>query len=202
MSKFNFQTMEYEENRGRPKKRGPKKSGKVTTRDKHVAGRTRGAGVKASEKKANVAAFIAAGMDKDKALTMAGYSARSTHVLKEAVVTEAVQQMRERLQKTKGYTFEDSADFYKGISENVEEKADTRMKARRSMDSLLGYDATKKIEVSETRELSLAVELLSRLPVGMSDLAKLAADAEVVDDLEILEGAKVDGHIELAPVGG
>jgi hypothetical protein len=144
-----------------------------------------------------LAAFLAAGVSKDDALTMAGYSPKS-EVYRDARIKESVQQMRERLQQTKGYTLVDSVEFYKKMADDSEVKPETRIKAKAQQDKLLGHEATKKIEVSETRELSVAIDMLSRLPVPMTELMRIATEAEVVDDdLKTLEGADVVA----APIG-
>jgi hypothetical protein len=147
-----------------------------------------------------LAAFLAAGVSKDDALTMAGYSPKS-EVYRDARIKESVQQMRERLQQTKGYTLVDSAEFYKKMADDSEVKPETRIKARAQLDKVAGNEATKKVEVSETRnELSVAIKILDRFQMPMSELKKLIANTEAVESGDILTQAECDGIVESCAV--
>jgi hypothetical protein len=167
----------------RRKKRGRKKMKKTAETEKHVAGRKRGEGKAAGEKRAAVAALVAADVPKEQALIMAGYSPNNKKPLADVRVKETVSQMRERLQMTKGYTVEDSAKFYRDIANDNGNDVSKRVQARTRMDSLLGNDASKKVEVSETREVTKVAVMLSNLRIGNqkvnpSDLLELAKDVE------------------------
>ena len=151
--------------RGPKKKRGPKPKAAVS---------------KTQEKHNTLAVALAAGAAPEAALSLAGYSQNSNRTLAHPEVKCAVAEMRERLQNTDGYRLEDSAGFYKDLSEDAENHTADRIKARSRMDSLLGYDAPQKLEVNEKKELRQAVLVLSNLsnmgisPAQLADMLQLS----------------------------
>ncbi|MDR3012598.1 MAG: hypothetical protein LBU70_05235 [Chitinispirillales bacterium] len=130
-------------------------------------------------RQAALGALIGAGVDKKQALEMTGYKSES--VLASPVVRETVAQMRERLQGSVGTTLEDSVEFYKGISEDADNRVDDRLKARSRLDKVLDFDAAKRVEVNETRELNMAVSWLANLPVEPREILRILSDDSIED---------------------
>jgi len=156
--------------RGPKRKRGPKpvKAPMSKTQEKHNT----------------LAVALAAGATPETALSIAGYSQNSNRALQHPDVKGAVAEMRERLQSTDGFRLEDSAGFYKELSEDAENHTADRIKARSRMDSLLGYDAPQKLEVNEKRELRQAVLVLSNLSnmgITPAELASMLQSSSASD---------------------
>lgn len=152
-----------------------KKPAKKTGAKKGVR---RGVRSDAAERRTALGALVGAGMTINAAKQAVGFSAKSdvSAVMRTPEVQETVAQVRERLQHTTGYRLEDSAKFYKDISENKKAVAvSDRLRSRTRLDNLLGLDAPQKMEVHETQELTQAIMVLSNLPINPKNLSKMMA---------------------------
>jgi hypothetical protein len=115
--------------------------------------------------------MVAAGVKQDVAMVAAGYSLGSKgEVMARAAVKETVAECRERLQHVEGYRFEDSATFYREKSEDGNVEAKDQITSRSRLDKLMGYESAAKVEISERRDLSVVVNLLSGVSVNPADL--------------------------------
>jgi len=159
----------------RKKKQGRKKVKKTAETEKPIPGRKRGVGKAAEKKRDAVAAFKAVGVPDKQALVMAGYSPNSNRALTDTRVKETAAQMRERLVMAQGNTLEDSVEFYKSVADDKGNDVSDRLRARSQVDKLLGHEASKKVEVSSTHEMTQAVLLLSNLPVSPAELLKMVS---------------------------
>ncbi|MFW6245388.1 MAG: hypothetical protein ACOC36_05830, partial [Fibrobacterota bacterium] len=133
----------------------------------------RGVRSDAAERRTALGALVGAGMTINAAKQAVGFSAKSdvSAVMRTPEVQETVAQVRERLQHTTGYRLEDSAKFYKDISEDQKKvTVSDRLRSRTRLDSLLGLDSPQKVEVHETQELTQAIMVLSNLPLNPADL--------------------------------
>jgi hypothetical protein len=116
-----------------------------------------------------------AGVPAAVSLPAAGYSTstkaahiRATNQYKS--VAKTIQEQREILQKTPGFRLEDSAIMYQNESTDSENPASDRIKARSRLDTILGYDSPKQVDV---RSMSLIMELSG---VSTEDLGILAGE--------------------------
>jgi hypothetical protein len=138
-----------------------------------------------SAKRMAVAAALAHGATTEAALATAGYSPKNRGVVSSGAVREAVAVMRERLQRTPGYTLEESVEFYRKMSENEDVAPGIRISARKEMDARLGYNAPTKVEVNERKSLCMAVEYLNSLPERPSELLREVSLEEAGSEAEI-----------------
>jgi len=69
-----------------------------------------------------------------------------------------------------------------------------RLAARKELDSKLGYNVAQKVEVSEKKQLSMAISCLSGLRMDSMKLLRDASCEEAVADEEASED--IDGAVE------
>jgi len=135
-----------------------------------------------------------------KAQKLAGYS--GTHI-PEVSDPRTVAEIRERLQRVAGVTLADQVGFYAGIREDSEVDATNRISAAKQLDKVLGYEAPAKVEVSERREISLALQVfnnvLSKTGMSARELANVA-EGQIVDqnteERDILRVDRAEGETE------
>jgi hypothetical protein len=111
---------------------------------------------------------LSAVMPKRQAALAAGYSPSTcTSVIDKRVATsgsaDTIAAIRARVQDRPGFRFEDSAKFYRGISEYKQHQTADRIRARARLDTMLGYDSPQQVEVSERREIVAAVACIHSL---------------------------------------
>ena len=125
------------------------------------------------------------------AAAAAGYSGSTRAMVSSPAVKETIAAIRERLQGTKGYTLEESLEFYRKVADDVNEKTVVRLAARKELDSKLGYNVAQKVEVSEKKQLSMAISCLSGLRMDSMKLLRDASCEEAVADEEVSEDIDV-----------
>jgi len=108
--------------------------------------------------KSAVAAVLSGVMPAQRAFELAGMSPRSStgHL---AQYEDTVSAVRERLQQRAGVSLEDQVEWYKGIrdAESVMVETKDRIAAAKQIDSVLGYTAPQKVEVTERKMVMKAV---------------------------------------------
>jgi len=144
--------------------------------------------------RAILATAKAFGATDKQALAVAGYSESAREMVGVPAVKETIAAIRERLQGTKGYRLEDSLEFYKRVAEDETEKTVVRLAARKELDSKLGYNVAQKVEVSEKKQLSMAISCLSGLRMDSMKLLRDASCEEAVADEEMSED--IGGAVE------
>jgi hypothetical protein len=135
---------------------------------KKAARRTAVESARAEER---VVGMVAAGVPVKAAVVAAGYAESSAgEVMARPSVKESLTETRERLSQVEGFRFEDSARFYKNKSEDGNVEAKDQITSRSRLDKLMGYESAAKVEISERRDLSVVVNLLSGVSVNPADL--------------------------------
>ncbi len=112
-------------------------------------------------------------MPVEKAKELAGYSS-GTKV--DAIIAhgDAVSAIRERLQNVAGVTLEDQVNWYASIRNDAESASvGERISAAKQIDTVLGYNAPQKVDISERRELSAAISVVSNLGINPMDLKRM-----------------------------
>jgi hypothetical protein len=146
--------------------------------------------VEAARAEERVVGMVAAGVPVKAAVVAAGYAESSAgEVMARAAVRESLAETRERLSQVEGFRFVDSAKFYrdKSVDGNVEAK--DQIASRSRLDKLLGYESAAKVEISERRDLSVVVNLLSDVSVNPADLlGKLKAGCAREIDYDPADG--------------
>jgi hypothetical protein len=116
-------------------------------------------------------------MSKKAAAELAGYSNKSGN-LPEVVDPRTVGEIRERLQGVAGVTLADQVAWYAGVRENEEENTSDRISAAKQIDKVMGYEAPSRVEVSERREVAMAVQVfhnvLSKTGMSAKELVGIA----------------------------
>jgi len=156
---------------------------KAAVGQKHRAHKSRET-VEVERGRAILATAKAFGATDKQALAVAGYSESAREMVSVPAVKETIAAIRERLQGTKGYTLEESLEFYRKIADDVNEKTVVRLAARKELDNKLGYNAPQKIEVSEKQGLSRAIEYLNMLDVSRTALLREVSCENVDEDIE------------------
>lgn len=107
-------------------------------------------------------ALIAAAsvMPMQQAKKVAGYGAKYSPA---PAVYAAIEEQRELIRNTKGYTLEDSATFAKSIRDSKTEQTGDRLRANSQMADLLGLNAPLKTEITETREITASVSIIHEI---------------------------------------
>jgi hypothetical protein len=139
--------------------------------------------------RAILATAKAFGATDEQALAVAGYSGTAREMVRVPAVKETMAAVRERLQGVKGYRLEDSLEFYRKIADDVNEKTAVRLAARKELDSKLGYNVAQKVEVSEKKQLSMAISCLSGLRMGSAGLLRDTSGDECEEVSEVIDGA-------------
>lgn len=143
---------------------------------------------------ARYADLIAKGEKKSVAAAAAGYARtqRPERLLPVRKALESIATQRERMQGTSGLRLSDSARWYGRASNDKEAELSPRVSARRALDSLLGYDAPKQVQV-ESRSL-----LIEFRDLGSDDLRVLReyvsgnqASARLSDEVDKRESSDV-----------
>jgi hypothetical protein len=147
--------------------------------------------VEVEKGRAILATAKAFGATDKQALAVAGYSESAKEMVGVPAVRETIAAIRERLQGTKGYTLEESLEFYRKIADDVAEKTAVRMAARKELDSKLGYNVAQKVEVSEKKSLSMAISCLSGLRMDSMRRLRDASCEEAVAEEEASEDIEV-----------
>ena len=124
-----------------------------------------------------------AGLSKVQAKRAAGYAEGTTstdldRTARNQRVVETVQEARDRLQQTAGYRIDDQAEWYRRKRDRADSE-DTQIKAAARLDRILGYDAPQQVEISERREIAVAVQLLGRLDAAGPDIRQQLSGATV-----------------------
>lgn len=132
-------------------------------------------------KSTRMAAILASDPTKTKkqACIDAGYSPNTDpkaieNTLAFRLAKKTIDQQRKALQSEQGYSFVDSAIFYKDIASNAKEETADRIRARKALDTIQGYEAPKEQNVNIR---GLLVELKD---VSTQDLMAMAG----VDSLD------------------
>ncbi len=110
-------------------------------------------------------------MPEKKAAELVGIPAN--HIAETRGNDDEVAVLRDKLQKIAGITLEDQAKWYMNIRNGVEDATmGERINAAKQIDTILGYNAPSKIDISERRELSAAISVVSNLGVNPMQLKK------------------------------
>jgi hypothetical protein len=122
-----------------------------------------------------VYAVLCGVMPPHKAKLLAGYTSDHNP---EIIDPRTPAEIRDRLQKVAGVTLADQIGFYAGIREDANTDTTNRISAAKQIDKVLGYEAPSKVEVSERREISLALQVfnnvLSKTGMSARELANVA----------------------------
>lgn len=105
-------------------------------------------------------AALSAVMPAVDARVMCGYSPKYNPAPK---IYAAIEEQRELIRNTKGFTLEDSATFAKTIRDSKTEQTGDRLRANSQMADLLGLNAPLKTEITETREITASVSIIHEI---------------------------------------
>jgi hypothetical protein len=117
-------------------------------------------------------------LNKKQALVAAGYTPDTNPKTVEntksyRVAVQSLQNQRQGLQETQGLTFTDSATFYRDLSQDEANDPADRIRARKQLDTILGYEAPKEVNI---RKIGLLLELKDLTTADLQSLAGMGSN--------------------------